>query len=165
MNASEAMNLFTNPFMMWSRLAWKSGEMAIASAQVIGHRTNRLALAGPAPSTRDQREFTLMGREKGAAVLESAQAVGIRVMMLNQQFAALAFKQMLSASLALASVATSRTVAQSVDRQSQFVRNTMTDSVVAASKLSGSTAQLARRALKPVHTRVSGNVRRLGKRK
>lgn len=42
--------------------------------------------------------------------------------------------------------------------------HTMTSSVIAASKLSGSTAQLARRALKPVHTRVSGNVRRLGKR-
>jgi hypothetical protein len=35
--------------------------------------------------------------------------------------------------------------------------------VVATSKLYGSTAQLARRALKPVHTRVSSNLKRLGK--
>jgi hypothetical protein len=153
-----------NPFLMWSQLGWKSGEMAIAAAQVIGHRTSRLALAGSLPSARDQREFALMGQEKGEAALESAQAVGVRMLMLNQQFAAFAFKQMLSASVALMSIAASRTAAESVDRQSKLVRDTMTRSVVAASKLSGSTAQLARRALKPVHTRVSGNVRRLGKR-
>jgi hypothetical protein len=83
--------------------------------------------------------------------------------MLNQQFAALAFKQMLSASAALMSIAASRTAAESVGRQSKLARDTMTSSVVAVSKLSDSTAQLARRALKPVHTRVSGNVRRLGR--
>ena len=80
-----------------------------------------------------------------------------------QQFAALACKQMLSASVALMSIAASRTAAESVERQSKLVRDTMAGSVVAASRLSGSTARLARRALKPVHTRVSGNVRRLGR--
>lgn len=163
MNSSRALNLFMNPFLMWSRLAWKTGEMAIASAQVIGHRSSRLALAGSVPSVRDQREFALMGQEKGEAAMESAQAAGVRMLMLNQQFAALAFKQMLSASAALMSIAASRTAAESVARQSKLVRDTMAGSVVAASKLSGSTAQLARRALKPVHTRVSGNVRRLGR--
>jgi hypothetical protein len=64
----------------------------------------------------------------------------------------------------LKSIAARRTAAESVDRQSKLVRDTMTRSVVAASKLSDSTAHLARRALKPVHTRVSGNVRRFGKR-
>ena len=162
MNSSQTLNLFINPFLTWSRLAWKTGEMAIASAQVIGHRTSRLALAGALPSARDQREFTLMGQEKGAAAMESAQAVGARMLMLNQQFAALAFKQMLSASAALMSIAASRTAAESVGRQSKLVRDTMTSSVVTVSKLSDSTAHLARRALKPVHTRVSGNVRRLG---
>ena len=164
MNSSRTLNLFMNPFLMWSRLAWKTGEMAIASAQVIGHRTSRLALAGSVPSACDQREFALMGQEKGDAALESAQAVGVSMLMLNQQFTALAFKQMLSVSVALMSIAASRTAAESVDRQSKLVRDTMTSSVVAASKLSGSTAELARRALKPVHTRISGNVRRLGKR-
>jgi hypothetical protein len=64
----------------------------------------------------------------------------------------------------LKSLTASGAAAESVDRQSKLVRDTMTRSVVAASKRSGSTARLARRALKPVHTRVSGNVRRLGKR-
>ena len=163
MNSSRALNLFMNPFLMWSRLTWQTAEVAIASAQVIGHRTSRLALAGSVPSARNQREFALMGHEKGEAAMESAQAVGVRMLMLNQQLAALALKQMLSASVALMSIAASRTAAESVDRQSKLVRDTMASSVVAASKLSGSTAQLARHALKPVHTRVSGNVRRLGR--
>ena len=165
MNSSEALNLFLNPFLMWSRLAWKTGEMALASAQVIGLRTKRIALAGSVPSARDQREFTLMGQEKGADAMESAQAVGARILMLNQQFAAFAFTQMLSASASLMSIAASRTSAESVERQSKLARDTMAGSIVATSKLSGSTAQLARRALKPVHARVSANVRRLGKKK
>ena len=104
MNSSQALNLFTTPLLMWNQLAWNTAEMAIASAQVITHRTSRLALAGSVPSARDQREFALMGQEKGEAVLKSAQAVVVPMLMLNQQLAALAFKQMLSASVALMSI-------------------------------------------------------------
>ncbi len=165
MNTSQVPNLIMNPFLMWSRLAWKTGEMAIAATQVIGRRTTRFALAGPLPSAPDQREFALMGREKGEAALESARAVGVRMLALNQQFVALAFKQMLSASAALMSIAASRTAAESVERQSKLARETLATTVAVASKLSASTAQLAQRALKPVHTRVSANARRLGKKK
>ena len=138
--------------------------MAIASTQVIGHRTRRLALAGPLPSARDQAEFALMGREKGAAALESAQAVGVPVLMLTGQFATLAVKQMMAASAALMSIAASRSPAESVDRQAKLVRDTVTGSVVATSRLAASAATLSRSALKPVHKRVSSNVKRLGKR-
>ena len=164
MKSTQALNLFMNPFLMWSRQAWKTGEMAIAAAQVISHRTTRMARAGVMPSPRDQREFTLMGQEKGEAVVQSAQAMGTPLLMFNQQFAALAFKQMLSGSRALLSIAASRSPAESVARQSRFIDAAMTDSAVAASKLSGSAARLTRRALTPVHKRVSGNVRRLAKR-
>lgn len=164
MNSSHVLNLFTHPFLMWSQLAWKTGEMAVAAAQVIGHRMSGPAFAGSAPSARDLREFTLMGREKGLVGWESAIAAGEPLLRLNQQMAALAFKQMMSASVALMSIAASRTSAESVSRQSKLVRDTMTGSAIAASKLSGSTAQIARRALTPVRRRVSGNARRLGKR-
>jgi hypothetical protein len=105
-----------------------------------------------------------MFQEKGQAASESAQSFGVRMLMLNQELAALAFKQMLSASESLVSIATSRSAAESVERQSRLVRDTMANTAVVASKLSGSTAQLAQRALKPVHSRVLGNVRRLTKR-
>ncbi len=64
MNSSQALNLFMNPFLMWSRLAWKTGEMAIASPQVVGHRTSRLALADPVPKpthTRVSRNVRRLG--------------------------------------------------------------------------------------------------------
>ena len=164
MKAGRALNLFANSFLLWSRQAWKTGEMAIAAAQVISHRTTRMARAGVVPSARDQREFRLMGQEKAEAAMESAQAMGMPLLMLNQQFATLALKQMLSGSIALMSIAASRTPAQSAARQSRFMDATMTNSAVAGSMLSGSAARLARRALTPVHKRVSGNVRRLSKR-
>ena len=162
MDSSRYLNLFMNPFFAWSQLAWKTGEMAIDSAQVIGQRMSRSAFRGSL--ARDQRELALMGQEKGMAGLESALALGVPMLMLNQQIAALALKQMMSAWVALMSIAASRTPAESVDRHSKLVRDTVTRSVVAASKLSGATAQLAGRALKPVRARVRGNARRLRKR-
>jgi hypothetical protein len=164
MNPSTGVNQFINPFLLWSRLAWKAGEMAMASAQVIGHRTSRFALAGPAPSARDQREFTLMGQEKGAAALASAQAMGLPMLKMSQQFAGLAFKQMLAASAAMMSTGASLTPAEAAGRQLKLVSNTLAAPVVAAARLSASSAKVARRALTPVHSRVKGNVRRLKKR-
>ena len=164
MNSIPAMNLFVSPFMMWSRLAWKAGETAISSAQVIGQRTSRLALAGVVPSARDQREFALMGSEKGEAALESAQAVGARMMLLGQQSAALAFKQALSASVSLMSIGASRTASELMGRQARLVRETMAGSVVAAAKLSGAGAGIATGVLKPVQKRVINNAKRLRKR-
>lgn len=153
--------MLMTPFLIWSRLALKAGDMAMSSAKVIAHRTGSLAFAGAVPSSADRREIALMGREKGEAAVESAQAVGLPLMLFNQQFAALWFKQMLSGWSALMSIAASRTPAQSVERQTKFVSDTIGDSVVAAKKLSGSGARIARSALKPVHKRVKGNVIRL----
>ncbi len=98
-------------------------------------------------------------------MLESAQAFGARALTLNQQFATLAFKQLMTASVALMSIASSRSAAESVERQGKLVRDAITGSVAAASKLSGSTARVAADALKPVRKRVSANAKRLRKRK
>jgi len=159
----QAWKLFSNPFLSWSRLAWKTGAMAISAAQVVGQRTGRLALSGPTIGPGDRRELALMGQEKGAAALESAQAVGMRVLTLNQQFAALVFDHMLSTSAALLSLAASRTPAESAQRHAKLVRDSTTNSVVMASKLTGAAAKLADGALAPVHVRVNRNVRRLSK--
>ena len=164
MNSYQALDLFVNPFLMWSRLAWKTGEMALAASPVVWHRAQRMALAGEVPGPRDQREFALMGQEKMEAGLEAAQDVATRMVILNQQFAALAFKHALWASSALLSLAASRTVAQARERQSRLVEGTATRTAAAASTLSGSSAQLARRALAPAHARIRRNARRLRKR-
>ncbi len=163
MNSSRAVNLFVNPLVTWSQWTWKAGEMLVASTQVIGHRTSLLASAKSLPNARDRREFVLMGQEKAQAASASVQAVSTRLLMMNQEFAAHAFKQMLSAVGSLMLIATSRTPAEYVERHSRLVRDTLARSAVTASKFSGATAQLAQRALAPVHARVQGNVKRFGR--
>lgn len=153
-----------NPFLIWTDLAFKSGEMLLASAQVIGHRTQRMALAGPTPNARDQREFTLMGEEKIVAAAESAQAMAMSMMNLSQQVGTLAFRQMLTGATAMMSLASSRTTVQSVARQARLVRDTMGNSAVATSQLATSAARLIKKGLKPVHSRAKGNAKRLAKR-
>ena len=157
-------NLSAHPFLIWSELAFKTGEMMLASAQVIGHRTNRMALTGPTPNARDQREFTLMSTEKVSAAAESAQAMALSMIRLNQQFGTLAFKQMLTGATAMMSLASSRATGQSVARQGRFVRDTMANSAAATSQMSTSGARLVNQGLKPIHSRAKGNARRLAKR-
>jgi hypothetical protein len=152
-----------NPFRIWSAFAWKTGEMMLASIQVIGHRSNRMLSAGCSPSAGDRRELALMGQEKFAAAAESVQAMAFGGTRLNQQFGAIAFKQMLTGTAAIISVAVSRTPGQSVARHTKLVRDTMAHSAVATSLLSKSAAHLAHRGLKPFHSRATGNAKRLGK--
>jgi len=52
-------------------------EIGVAAPQVIAHRLQRMALAGPLPGARDQREFTRMGQEKAEALAESLMAMGL----------------------------------------------------------------------------------------
>jgi hypothetical protein len=164
MNPFTLYTLSVNPFRSWSALAWKTGEMMLASGQVIGHRSNRMLSAGHAPGAGDRREFALMGQEKLAAAAESSQAVAFNLLRLNQQFGAIAFKHMLATTAAIISVAASRTPGQCVARQTKLVRDTLTHSAVATSQLSKSAARVAHRGLKPIHSRATGNAKRLAKR-
>lgn len=164
MNSTHTLNLLGNPLIMWSRLAWKAGEMALASAQVIAHRTSRFSCAGATLSQRDQRELALMGWEKGDAVLDSAQAVWMRMLRMNQQFSALALRQMLSTSAALMALTASRSAGESAVRQSRLIGDAMTNSATASARLSGAAADLLRTAAGPVHTRINRNAKRLRRR-
>jgi aryl-alcohol dehydrogenase-like predicted oxidoreductase len=56
-------------------IARQAAELAVAVPPVIAHRLTRLALAGPAPSARDRKEFQRMGAEKAAAFAESWNAM------------------------------------------------------------------------------------------
>ena len=154
-----------SPFRSWATLAWKTGEMMLASGQVIGHRSQRFLAAGHSPNAHDRREFSLMGQEKIAAAAESSQALALSGVKMTQQMGAIAFQQMLSAATGMMTLAASRTAEQALARQSRLVRDTLSGSAVATSQLSRSAAQVANRALKPIHSRATGNARRLGKKK
>jgi hypothetical protein len=152
-----------NPLSLWAGLAMKTGEMMLASAQVISHRTGRMAAAGPSPDSRDRREFALMGQEKIAAASESAQAVTARLMRLSQQMGAIAFNQMMAHTAGIASLATAQTIAQSGKMQAEIIGNAVSSSARAAAQLSDSMARAAHHGLKPVHSRATANAKRLAK--
>jgi hypothetical protein len=148
------------PLMLWSDLAAKTVEMMLASAQVIGHRTGRMALAGPAPNARDRREFALMGQEKIEAGAQSARAMAMQMASMSQAWGASAARQMLRNSAALMSLATSRTPGQLVARHAALAQ-ALRQPAVSATDVSKSAARIAQRGLKPIHARATANARRL----
>ncbi len=158
-----ARNRLGNPFQIWAELVWKVGEMSVASAQVIAHRTTRMAAAGPLPNSRDRQEFSRMGHEKVEAATESAAAIATQLTTMSGMLGVRAFSHMMNANAALISLAVSRTPRQFFVRQAKLA-NAVSRSAITASALSDATARLAGRGLKPIHARATANARRLGKR-
>ncbi|MEO8753370.1 MAG: polyhydroxyalkanoate granule-associated phasin [Casimicrobiaceae bacterium] len=159
----DSRSAFGNPFLVWTDLAWQFGEMWVASAQVVTHRTSRMAAAGPLPSARDCEEFALMSREKVEAAAESASAVATQMMAMYGKFGARAVRHMMSGTAAFMALAASRTVGQSIARQAALAR-TFSQSLQMASEMSESGAHLARHSLHPVHSRATANAKRLSRR-
>lgn len=139
----------------------KTGEMLLASAQVINHRTNRIAMAGAIPNARDQKEFTLMGQEKLDAATESAQAIAARMVTMNTQLGALAFRQLLNSMSGLMGLVASPAVAMSAKGQAALLRDALQSSANVASHFSDSIARIAHHGLKPIHSRATSNAKRL----
>jgi len=148
------------PFTIWNDLALRTGEMLVASAQVIGHRTHRMAAAGHSPGLRDRREFTRMGLEKIEAAGESWWAMGQHMMEANLQLAVRAWQDWVAASTAWIAFAGSRTLPQMMQSQLQLGR-TLSQSAHSATRLSEATARLAHKGLKPIHSRATANAKRL----
>jgi len=158
-----SLSAFTgNTFFLWTDIMLKSGEMMAASAQVIAHRTGRLASAATPPSKRDRREFALMGQEKMDATLESAQAVGRRLLATDPLLAVRAGRHLFSVGAAMLSLASSRNAAQMLARHARLMRVAAASSSTIA-KVSTASAGLASGALKPVHRRATANAKRLAK--
>ena len=130
---------FTNPFLVWTRLAWKTGEMMLASAQVIQHRAGRMAVAGAKPSARDRGEFALMGQEKIEAGVESASAMAAQMIAMNPLLGTRAVKNMMTGAAALMSLATSQTASQAMARHAKVVRLTA-ESAGTTAQVSGAAA-------------------------
>ncbi len=151
------------PLNAWTDLLFKAGEMMSASAQVIGHRTARMALAGPTPNQRDRNEFNLMSQEKMEVAAESAHAMAIRIMSLHQEAASLAIQHMLDGAANLMSVASSSTLHQSGHRQSKLAHDAIRNSAEAVSQFNTSLANIAETGLHPIHARATANAKRLKK--
>ena len=153
-----------DPLLQWSELANQATEMMLASAQVISHRTGRMATAGPAPSADDLDEFSLMTQEKFEAATESSLSVAAHCLQLNQQLWTQMLAQMQDAMRAMVSAATSSNLAESMTHQATLI-TAMSPSVDAHTQLSNAAADLTRRALDPIHARATANAERLARHK
>jgi predicted metal-binding membrane protein len=154
---------YRNPVLAWSDLAWKMAEMSIASASVIGHRTNQIAKAGVVPGARDRSEFARMASEKIEASMESAAALGRRGTATHINHSARTFGLMLQSTAALVSLYGSQNSSQFFARQAKLTR-TLTQLTGSAIDLSNSAAKLATLGLAPIHSRAVANASRLVKR-
>jgi hypothetical protein len=158
-------NAVTHPFLfaplrIWANYAWKVGELALASGQVIAQRS--MLWAGKSPTAANRREFALMSQEKYAAAAESAQAMALGYMSLAPQMAMLAFRQM-SAFVPLPGFVTLNPL-QPWSRQSGTTCDAIARSTAAANEFSRSVEKIASRGLKPIHTRAMANAKRLKRR-
>lgn len=74
------------PGLPWVQLAQRTGEMWIASSQVIPTRLARMAAAGPNPGPRDRREFSRMHTEKWQAAGQSLFGMALAMQQAQLQF-------------------------------------------------------------------------------
>jgi hypothetical protein len=132
----------------------------LASAQVIGHRTVRLAAAGPHPNARDRREFAMMWKEKVEAGAQAARAVAAHSLATGQSAGSQGYKNMLRSSAAFLALTDSRTPRQLIARQAALAR-ALEQSGVSIAGVSSEAAHLTRRGLKPIHAKAVANARRL----
>lgn len=151
---------FMSPFWLWSSLAVKTGEMMMASASVIAHRTDRMARSSSPPDSADQKEFTLMAQEKVDAAQESALATGLAMMRMGPAAAWRNVQQMMAITTDMLSLATSRTQAQAFQRQARMMK-TLTSK--ASMDMSSDAARLTDKALTPLYKRATRNAKRLNR--
>ena len=162
MTSSTCLSLFQEQLALWLDLTWKTAEMFAASAQVIGHRSGRMAAAGPRPSALDRREFALMGQEKLDAAAASAAAMTRQWFAFGNAAALQAWRDALAAGNAALALASSRSLQESVERQAALAR-TLGRSATSVSRLSAAGAHIAGRGLAPIHAAATANARRLAR--
>lgn len=124
--------------------AVQAAEIAWAAPQVIALRSLRMLAAGHTPSARDRREFTVMGTEKVLAWQRSMAAMSQEALRAQQDWMAQAMRQGLS-------WWTSPWTAWS-------------GMGLQATQVHEACHRVLQHGLHPVHSRVTANARRLGKR-
>jgi hypothetical protein len=155
---------YANPFLLWGALGVKAIQMSTAAAQVIAIRTTRMAAHGLNPNASERREKTRMGAEKVDAFSRAGQALATGALPLVAGMAGQAWRSGLDLLTASTQLAASRTLPQTLARQRKLAHTLMRSAPAAHhGAASKATAQLAHRALAPVHQKATANARRLTK--
>jgi hypothetical protein len=155
-------NAFPAPFI---DLMIKSSEIALACGQTIWYRTLMMASADAAALTDvERREFSRMYTEKVQALMDYGQIMAREMVRLNEQFAMMAWSQFLSSGMAMTSLATGQNPGRTFATQRQLMDSAGQRASDASQKISAAMTRAAAKGLAPVHTAVTANARRLGRR-
>jgi hypothetical protein len=140
----------------------RSGQIARASGQTIMHRMLMMSTADLSALTAAQRrEFTRMYTEKVQTTMVYGQIIAVEMLRLNQQFAKLVWSQFVSNGMAMAMLGIGRNPCATFAAQGHFVNAAAQRASRATQKFSTGLTRAAATGLKPVHTRVSANAKRL----
>ncbi|MEO6928813.1 MAG: polyhydroxyalkanoate granule-associated phasin [Casimicrobiaceae bacterium] len=151
------------PLSAWFGLGMRVAQMYASSAHVIGHRTQRMMLAGPVPSRRDRAEFARMGSEKVDAAMESSSAMAASLVTLNMRLWTRAMQGSFTTATRAFELASSTTPAQARARHAALLR-AISRSSMTPREAALSTAQLIAKGMAPLHSRATANSRRLARR-
>jgi len=146
---------FTRPFFLWWHIAERTGQMLADSAEVIECRLGQMAEAKATPA-----EMLLMGQEKIEAAAESLTDMGVYWLDIQRRMGHKTLKAALDISQDALSLSMSRTPSEYLSHQAAL-NQSLFNGARQASKLSGETAHLTSRGLRPVRKRASANVKRL----
>jgi len=161
MNSSASSHSYGELSAIWWHVFADASEMFSASTQVVGHRTARMAMAGPLPNSRDRTEFDLMQHEKVDAAKESARAISLGFLNLSTELILETNRSIWEASTAALALGSSRTATQWIERQAALLKIAATYPAQPL-QLARSTAHLLQDGLAPIHIRATANAKRLG---
>ncbi len=148
------------PLTAWTDLALQTGEMVMASLQVIGHRTQRMVASQGLPNALDRAEFSLMGQEKLEAASESVQAMGALWHNTQVEFGAQALEEILLGWNDCMSLLPSPPGSWPQPPTQAF--DVYTRATDGALQLSTNLVRIAQAGLAPIHSRATANAKRLG---
>ena len=147
-----------HPLSLWTDLAFQTGEMLWASAQVIQHRTTRMAAASVPPSPKDSAEFTRMVTEKAEAAAESAAAVAGGLALMAPMLDLRGASRMAALSADMAAAAMTANPLQAASSAAKLATQ-----ATKHPHLGAEYARLALAGMRPVHRRAVANAKRLGR--
>ncbi len=156
-----------NPLLAaWSNLMMTSGQIALASGQTIMHRMLMMSTADFSALTAAQRrEFTRMYTEKVQAMMAYGQIMALELLRLDHQLLTLVWSQFVSNGMAMTMLSVGRNPSETFSAQSRFVNAASQRASDAAQEFSTALVRAAAAGLKPMHTRVSANAKRLGRKR
>lgn len=137
--------------------------LAVAAAQTIGYRTAMMARAIGNGEALDHPEFSLMGREKVEAALESGQALLAGSGAFQDAWTIWLTGQTRAAVWAMQEFLRCRTLADMAGVQQRYVLSSMGSTIAASIRLTQSATRLASAGMAPVHRTASANARRLAR--